>query len=270
MTSSIPDLGGARRLANRAMRLLVPALVPLLALATWEFGIRAGWLPVSILAKPSEVLLSAVKLVGGGALFRHAWLSLRRLFLGFLAGLLPAFCAGTLVGYSRFTERLLAPTIALVAPIPVTAWIPLLIIVAGVGEASKSSVIAIGTFFPVYFGTVNGIRMGDPKLVEVARIYEKGPFKTLTHVLWPSALDSIFLGMRAALGLAWVLLIVAEVIASSDGIGWLMWDARNFARPADMIVGMITAGLLGAGTANTLSYLQRRLLFWRPTFKGNE
>jgi sulfonate transport system permease protein len=270
MNSPIFDPRSTRVLINNIARFLAPALVPLLVIASWELAMRAGWLPSSILAKPTQVLLSAVKLAADGALFRHAWFSLRRLFLGFLAGMIPAFCAGTLIGYSRLAERLFAPTIALIAPIPVTAWIPLLIIVAGVDEASKSAVIAIGAFFPIYFGTFNGIRGVDPKLVEVARIYEKSPLKTLTHVLLPSALDSIFLGMRSALALAWVLLIVAEVIASSDGIGWLMWDARNFARPADMIVGMITAGLLGALTMSVLSHLQQLLLFWKPRFKGAE
>lgn len=269
MSASIPIRERTTRV-DRTKRLLTSAVLPLFILVVWEVAIRKAWLPSSILASPSQVFLSAVRLVDNGDLFRHAALSLQRLSLGFVAGLIPAIVAGTLVGYSRLWERLLAPTIALTAPIPVTAWIPLVIIVTGVGEASKSAVIALGTFFPVYFATVGGIRGADPKLVEVARIYEKEPLKTLTHVLLPSALDSILLGMRAALGLAWVLLIVAEVIASSDGIGWLMWDARNFARPADMIVGMITAGLLGALTMSLLGRVQRALLFWKPAFLGTE
>jgi sulfonate transport system permease protein len=248
----------------------VPVILPILLLVTWEIALRAAWLPSSIVATPTQVAASAVKLVASGKLLAHAWFSVRRLFLGFFAGLLPAFCIGALVGYSRYVGRLLSPTISLLAPIPVTAWIPLVIIMAGVGEASKAAVIAVGTFFPIYFGTVNGIRAVDPKLIEVARMYEKQPLTTLTHIMLPCALDSIFLGMRSALGLAWVLLIVAEVIAASDGIGWLMWDARNFARPADMIVGMLTAGVLGAVTTGIMSCVQRMLLFWRPTFNGTE
>jgi sulfonate transport system permease protein len=245
-------------------------VLPFLLLAVWELAMRRSWIPASIFATPLQVWQSAVRLTSDGSLVHHSTVSLRRLGLGFVAGLMPAALLGTAVGYSRLTERLFAPTISVLAPIPVTGWIPIVIIIAGVDELSKVAVIAIGTFFPVYFATVNGIRNADPRLVEVARLYEKGPLTTLTRILLPGALDSMFLGMRSSLGLAWVLLIVAEVIASSDGIGWLMWDARNFARPADMIVGMVTAGVLGAGSAKVLAWVQRRLLFWRLTFEGAE
>lgn len=252
------------RAGKRALRLAPSAALPLALLAVWKLSLLAGLLPSSIAADPAQVLSSGLKLLGNGALLHHSAVSLGRLGLGFFAGLLPALTLGTLVGYSRLGERVLAPTIALIAPVPVTAWIPMLIVIAGVGEVSKSGVIALGTFFPIYFGTVNGIRAADPRLVEVARIYAKGPFQTLAFVLLPSAIDSVFLGMRSALGLAWVLLIVAEVIASSDGIGWLMWDARNFARPAEMMVGMLTAGVLGTLTAAVLNRIRRAALFWKP------
>jgi sulfonate transport system permease protein len=249
---------------QRGKRLLISAVVPLLVLALWVLCTRTGWIPPSIIASPTQVLQSAEKLIYSGALPYNALVSLRRLSLGFLAGLIPAFCAGTIVGYSRLFEHLLALTISLIAPIPITAWIPLVIVIAGVGELSKCAVIAIGVFFPIYFATVSGIRGTDPKLIEVARIFEKKSVVTLLYVLLPSAVESIFLGIRQALGVAWVLLIVAEVIASSAGIGWLMWDARNFARPGDMMVAMITAGVLGSVTTGIISALQRAFVFWKP------
>ena len=246
----------------------IKAIVPLLLLATWELSIQVGWLPSSLIASPYKVLVSAVRLLSDGSLLRHSFISLQRLFVGFTIGSILGILTGIVVGFSRLGERLFGPTLAVIAPIPVTAWIPLIIIVAGIGELSKSLVISIGVFFPVFFGTYNGIRSADPKLLEVANIYGKSSMQILRQVLLPSAMSSILQAMKSALGLAWVLLIVAEVIASSAGLGWLMWDARNFARPDDMIVGMITAGLLGAATGGLLSWVHQRVLYWRPSFEG--
>ncbi|MFM8274774.1 MAG: ABC transporter permease [Gemmata sp.] len=247
---------------------VVPLLLPLLLLGVWEFGVRSGRLPPTLVAPPSAVVADAARMTADGTLPRHAWVSLRRLTAGFVVGSVLAVAAGTLVGLSRAAERVLAPTVGVLAPVPVSAWIPLIIILVGIGEASKVAVIAVGTFFVVFFGTVHGIRSADPKLVEVARVYGKGSATLVTDVLLPSALAPILHAMRAAVGLGWVLLIVAEVIASSDGLGFLMWDARNFSRPDDMIVGMVTVGLLGAATDRGLAAVQRWLLFWRPTFEG--
>jgi sulfonate transport system permease protein len=155
------------------------------------------------------------------------------------------------------------------APVPVTAWIPLIIIFAGIGESSKSSILAVGAFFPVYFATIAGISMSDSKLVEVARLHGKSKLQVLKTVLFPCSIPYVFQGLKAALGLSWVLLIVAEVIASRAGLGWLMWDARNFGRPDEMIVGMITAGVLGASTAYILSRIERFALYWKPKYTGD-
>ena len=262
MTPARPTVGSA------AARVAVALLLPLLLLAAWEFGVRSGRLPPTLVAPPSAVLVNAARMTADGSLPWHAWVSLRRLVVGFVLGSVLAVTVGTLVGVSRSAERLLSPTIGVLAPVPVSAWVPMIIIVFGIGEASKVAVIAVGTFFVVFFGTVHGIRSANPKLVEVARVHGKGSATLLTEVLLPSALSHIFQAMRAAVGLGWVLLIVAEVIASSDGCGFLMWDARNFSRPEDMIVGMVTVGLLGAATDRGLAAVQRRLLFWIPTFEG--
>jgi len=227
-----------------------------------------GWLPTSLLSRPSEVALDLGKQLASGALFHHSWVSLRRLFIGFAVGSVLAVFFGALVGLSRRAERILAPTFSILAPVPVSAWIPLIIILFGIEELSKVSVIAVGTFFLVFFGTVEGIRSVDNRLVEVALMYGKTRWQLLIYILIPSACGSIIRGMRSALGLGWILLVVAEVIASSDGLGWLMWDARNFSRPADLVVGMIAVGALGALTDFLLAHLQKRLMFWNRTFVG--
>ena len=126
----------------------------------------------------------------------------------------------------------------------------------------------ITLFFVVFVSTVQGIRGTDQKLVEVVQLYEKSHSDLTLMVLLPSAAPSIFTGMRVALGLSWVLLIAAEVIASSEGVGWLIWDARNFSRPDDMLVGMATVGILGKLSDAAMARLEKYTLRWHQRFEG--
>lgn len=243
-------------------------VVPVALLTVWELAVRFGWWPRTLVASPFDVAVDFVQLGMSGKLVRHGYVSLRRLLIGFVAGSGAGVALGTTVGLSRSAERLVGPTVQLLAPIPVVAWIPLIIVLLGIGELSKSAVVALGTFFVVYFNTVQGVRNADQKLVEVAYVYGKTPFQLVTGVLMPSALPSVLTGLRVALGLSWVLLVVAEIIASSEGLGWLIWDSRNFSRPDDMIVGMIAVGILGKLSDQSLAALQRWLLRWRQNYQG--
>ncbi len=154
------------------------------------------------------------------------------------------------------------------APIPPIVWIPLLIIFFGIGEMSKIVLLMVASFFVLFINTVHGIRSVDKKLVEVANIYKKSNYFLITKILIPSALSNIFLGLRLALGLSWILLIAAEVVASSKGLGWLIWDSRNFSRPDDMFVGIITIGILGKITDQILIKAEKHFTSWKIKFEG--
>jgi sulfonate transport system permease protein len=190
------------------------------------------------------------------------------LILGFTIGTLIGLVLGVMVGTSKFAERLFAPTIQFLAPIPPIAWIPLLIILIGIGEASKIGLIIIASFVVVYLNTVQGIRSTDQKLVDVAHVLRKSNKELIKKVLLPSATPHIFTGMRIALGLSWILLIAAEVIASSKGLGWLIWDSRNFSRPDDLFVGIIMIGILGKLSDMVLVAFEKQLTHWRTVFQG--
>ena len=155
----------------------------------------------------------------------------------------------------------------LLAPIPVIAWIPLLIVLFGI-ESARVLLICVGTFFQLYFSTVQGLRGTPIELVELARVYEKGPLEMWREILFPWALPVIIDSARQALAIGWILLLSGEVIASSSGLGWLIWDSRNFARADDMIVGMMAVGILGKCTDSLVVRLRVRLLRWRTTFEG--
>jgi sulfonate transport system permease protein len=249
-------------------RLLIGAVVPLVLLTIWEISVRSGWWPASVIAPPSAVCRTFVEMVADGRLMMHVLASLKRLVSGFVLGGVVGVLLGAIVGLSRLAERMIGPTLQILAPVPIVAWIPLLIVLFGIGDASKVAVISLGTFFVVYFSTVDGIRGTDQKLVEVGYAFNKDRFEILRFILLPSALPNIFSGLRVALGLSWVLLIVAEIIASSKGLGWLIWDARNFSRPDDMIAGMAAVGILGKFSDSAVALVQRWALRWRKSFAG--
>lgn len=249
-------------------RLLLGFLLPLLSLVLWESAVRIGILPNTLIASPSQALVDFFHLLFSGELLVHSGVSVARLLFGFISGSAFGVLLGIWVGVSKFGERSLAPTVQLLAPIPPTAWIPLLIILFGIGEGSKIALLTLGALFVVYLHTVQGIRSTDRRLVDIARVHQKSDTELVAQVLLPSALSEILTGMRVALGLSWILLIAAEVIASSRGLGWLIWDARNFSRPDDMIVGMVTIGILGKLSDSALVAFGNHALRWRRVFEG--
>jgi sulfonate transport system permease protein len=252
--------------------------VPVTLVALWQFAVATGWWPRTLIASPADVVRAFWRLTATGELPAHALVSLGRLFGGFGLGTTAAIILGSTVGLSKTAERLLAPTLQGLLPIPVTAWTPLIIILLGIGELSKTALIAIGAFGVVYFNTLQAIRGADQNLVEVAMMLQKSRRDLTFYVLLPGALPGIITGMRVALGLSWILLVAAEMIAANIasgsarlqglGLGWLIYDARNFSRADEMLVGMITIGLLGKLSDMLMSFLQRRLLKWRQAFQG--
>ena len=248
-------------------KLALGAVLPIVLILTWEVSLRAGWWPESLIAPPSAVLLSFKSLFVSGVLWEHIKVSSGRLLGGFAVGSALGLAYGVVIGLSRSWERFWMPTFLALAPIPIIAWIPLLIVLFGI-DGARFSLIALGTFFIVLFGAVNGIRNVDEELVEMARMYGKTKAELARYILIPSALPAVLQALRSALSLSWILLIMAEIIASSQGLGWLLWDSRNFGRSDDMIVAMLTIGLLGKLADGILVAITRRLLWWRQTFEG--
>src|SRR6185503_3641933 len=131
-------------------------------------------------------------------------------------------------GCSKALEALLDSTVQMIRNIPVLALIPLVILWFGIEEEAKLFLVALGVFFPVYINTLHGIRSVDPQLVEMGRSYGMSPATLFRQVILPGALPSIFVGLRYALGICWLTLIVAETIAASSGIGYMAMQAREF------------------------------------------
>ncbi|MBI4117459.1 MAG: ABC transporter permease [Parcubacteria group bacterium] len=253
---------------SEKQKIILPFIVPLFLFTLWEWSVRSGLLPNTIIASPSQVVRDFFELMTSGKLLIHSLVSFYRLVIGFAIGTFIGLSLGVIVGTSKFAEKLIAPTIQFLAPIPPIAWIPLLIILFGIGEGSKIGLMIIASFVVVYLNTIQGIRSTDQKIIDVAHVLRKSNKELIKKVLLPSATPHIFTGMRIALGLSWILLIAAEVIASSKGLGWLIWDSRNFSRPDDLFVGIITIGILGKFSDMALILIEKELTQWRTVFQG--
>ncbi len=251
---------------TKVYRKTVSSILPLLIFFVWYVWSENNYLPPSLLPSPKEVSVAFLALVYSGELLNHSAASIGRLFLGFGFGAIAGFCLGLAIGMKKSVENLVAPTLQFLAPIPPIVWIPLLIAIFGIGELSKILLLAVASFFVVCTHTMEGVRSTDLKLVDVANILNKNARSNALNLFIPASFPHVFLGLKLALGLSWILLIAAEVIASSEGLGWLVWDARSFSRPDDMFVGIITIGLLGKTSEYVIDASGFRVTHWSETF----
>ncbi|QEL16339.1 aliphatic sulfonate ABC transporter permease SsuC [Limnoglobus roseus] len=247
-------------------RALTPWLLPLVLLLAWQAAGKLGWLSTRVLPTPLEVGRAGVKLTASGELPRHLGVSFARAAAGFVIGTTLGLALGVLTGTSRRAERLLDTSVQMLRTIPHLALIPLVILWFGVGEAAKVFLVAVGVLFPVYLNTYHGFRTVDSGLIEMGRVYALGRWQLFRRVLWPGALPSVLVGVRYALGVMWLTLIVAETIAATSGVGYLAMNAREFLRTDVVVLSILLYALLGKLADGVARLLERRLLPWHPAF----
>lgn len=177
---------------------------------------------------------------------------------------------GLISGLSRWGERLLDTSIQMLRNVPHLALIPLVILWFGIDESAKIFLVALGTLFPIYINTWHGIRNIDRELVEMARSYGLSGMPLFIHVILPGALPSIMVGVRFALGLMWLTLIVAETISANSGIGYLAMNAREFLQTDVVVVAIILYALLGKLADVSAQLLERLWLRWNPAYHLKE
>ncbi|MET8365029.1 ABC transporter permease subunit [Micromonospora sp. NPDC049580] len=253
-----PDPGRPR--STRRWRRLVSPLVLVLG---WELAARTGVLAPEKLPAPSDVLATGWRLSRDGTLAVHLVDSLTRAGAGLLIGGVLALVLGTVAGLLRLGDDLVDPPVQMARMLPHLGLVPLLIIWVGIGESLKISLVALGAFFPIYFNTYAGIRDIDERLVEAARACGLGQAARLRHVVLPGALPSLFLGLRLAIGAAWLSLVVGEQVNAQTGIGFLMMEAREFSQTDVVVLGLLVYALLGLISDLALRVAERRMLTWR-------
>lgn len=242
-------------------------LVPALLLALLESVVRIGWIPAYLMPAPSELFVTLLELAEG-PLWQHIFASTLRVLLGFAIGASLALVLGSAVGISQHLEAYLDPTFQALRAVPGLAWVPLLLIWLGIDETSKVTLIAIGSFFPMYMNLVAGIRNVDRKLVELGELYRLPRLQQIRRIFVPAAQPYLFTGLRNGLSMAWLCVVAAELLAATEGIGYLLTDGRETSRPDLVLVAIVVLALMGKLSDSLLKALESRALRWRDNFDG--
>jgi sulfonate transport system permease protein len=246
----------------------LPWLLPALLLLLWQAGAMAGLIEEDILPAPSAVVAAGWQLAQSGELLRNIEVSTWRALVGFAIGGGLGLACGFLTGLSRLGERLLDSSVQMLRNIPHLALIPLVILWFGIDEAAKLFLVALGSFFPVYVNTMHGVRSVDPQLVEMGRAYGMDGPTLFRRIVLPGALPSIFVGLRYALGIMWLTLIVAETIAANSGIGYMAMHAREFMLVDVVVFSILVYALLGKLADSVARALERACLSWNPAYRS--
>jgi len=260
---------------NRAAirRFLWPVILPLAFLALWTLAVERHWVAEGIIPSPLQVARSWYRWIFGTPTrslspYSGTWLAAvlysgRRVLQGFLIAAAVGIPLGLFVGWNRLVARLVDPSIQLLRPVPITAWLPFAIAVFGIYDASALFLIGLGAFYPIVVNTTHGVRDTNLLLLRAARMMGAGETTILTKVVFRSALPSIFTGLRLGIGIAWTAVIVAEMIAVKSGLGYVLWDAYYVGRMDICVATMLSVGLLGFVSDRALQLLSRVLLKWR-------
>jgi len=243
-------------------------VLPLGIIAIWQIIASIGLISPTVLPSPLAILNSFFSLTVSGELAANLQISVIRALVGFLFGGSLGLLFGILVGFSKRTESYVDPSLQMLRTIPNLAVTPLFILWFGFDELSKVLLISLGAFFPIYINTFLGIRSADSKLFDVARVLEFSKKKQITKLILPAALGNILLGVRLSLGIAWLSLVVAELMGSSSGIGYMIMDARQFSQTDKVFVGIIIFAVVGKLTDSIVRLLERKLLKWRSSYEG--
>ena len=260
---------------------------PILLLILWEVAVRLNWLDARFFPAPSTVGVALWNLIANGELLGpfwllpgkirdgdwagtlkvfeegHLWVSLFRIFAGFLLGALPGIILGVVMGMNRTIRVALDPVISAVYVLPKIAILPLVMLVFGIGEISKIVIVGIASFFLVLINTTAGVRDIEPIFFEAGHNYGANRWQMFYHVIIPGALPIIFAGLRLSLGTALIVIIAAEFVAAKYGLGYLIWFSWQTLLTENMFAGLVIIMILGALFTSGLQAIEKWLMPWQ-------
>ncbi|WP_328942387.1 ABC transporter permease [Streptomyces sp. NBC_00250] len=243
-------------------------LGPVLVVALWWAASAAGHLDPRILSGPGTVVSTAVELIADGRLQGNVLVSLERAGLGLLLGVASGVLLAVIAGLSRTGEYLVDGPLQIKRAIPSLAMLPLLILWLGIGEQMKITVIALGVAVIVYINTYASLTSIDSRHVELAEVLELGRLQFLRKVVLPGSLPGFFVGLRLGVTSSWLGLIVVEQVNATSGIGYMMFQAQQYAQSDVIIVGLVAYGTFGFASDALVRAVERRALSWRRTLAG--
>jgi NitT/TauT family transport system permease protein len=258
----------------RLKGVLLALVVPLALLLGWHLAVKAGM--TRLIPSPADVAEYMVDFAVGGiwddafsaTLHIHLFASMTRVYGGFALAALVAVPLGLLIGRNEKVRALLDPFLQLMRPIPVTAWLPLSMILFGLGPRSAFFLVFLGAFYPILLNTVFGVRSVEKRLFEAASMLGCSGSAQFFRVVLPASLPSIFTGLRLGLGLAWFVIVVGEMTGVPQGLGAVIMDGRTLSRTELVICGMIVIGIAGFISDRIIVAVMNRLLRWSPSHHG--
>jgi sulfonate transport system permease protein len=247
---------------RRILWILFSFILPVVVVIFWYIAARAQLVSSLLLPSPRVVIDEFWQQLTVGTIKEDIGISLNRIIKGYsLAATIGVFL-GVVMGMSRTSERFFSLTFTSLRQIPMMAWVPLLIIWFGIGEKSKVAVIFMAAYFPILMNTLSGIRRTDPKLIEVGKMYKLSKLKLFVKIYLPSALPNIFVGLKLGLGISWMAVVGAEMIAASSGIGYRLTDARMLMQFPIVFSGMIAIAIAGVLMDMVLTFISRTATPW--------
>ncbi|RXZ80044.1 ABC transporter permease [Paenibacillaceae bacterium] len=253
---------------HRLYKIVAGSTIPVAILVLWQLLGDAGRISPLLFPTPLKIWESLLRLHNSGILWSNVFISIQRVVYGFVIGAGLGFLLGLLVGFIRLVEKTIDPTVQMIRMVPHLAVTTLFVLWFGIGETSKILLIAKGSFFPLYINTYLGIRNVDAKYFEVAKVLGFSRIKQIVRLVIPASLPNIFLGIRLSVSVSWLGLVVAEIMGSTSGIGYLMMDARAMGITSNVFVGIFFFAVCGKISDSLIVGLERRLLKWRDSFQG--
>lgn len=265
--SSLPAPAGAatpaaaprKAPARRRGDALLPWLLPAALLGLWFLGAAQGWISPQVLPPPQFVWETLRDLALSGELWLHVSASLLRVLVGFAAGALLGLALGSAMGLSRTVEAYLLPSFNALVQIPVLGWLPFVLLLVGIGEPLKYILIAKAALVPVALNTLQGFRQTPVSLREVGRVYGYTPRQQVLEIVLPHAVPTLFTGLRLGFTKAWLSLVVVELVASSEGLGYLIVYGRQLFQLDQVMAAVIVVGAIGYAIDRVLDWAERRV-----------
>lgn len=222
-----------------------------------------SFFPNSIFPKPSQVLSSLVDLVISGELMKHLIVSIFRVSIGFLISAFLGITSGIFLAYYKNIDYFLHPIIEILRPIPPIAWIPIAILLFGIGNNSSFFIVFLGAFFPIFLNSYQGA-LSLPKIYKnVSQTFEINNKVYLTRILFYYSLPYIFTGLKVGIGMAWMSVVAAEMIGAQSGLGYFIQLNRLLLRSDNIVLGMIMIGLVGSILSFVISFVEKRIVLWK-------
>ena len=250
------------------LKMLLSALGIIVFIVVWEAVVRLGFISEDKLVAPSQIVLTFIDkldnpIPDGNTIIVHFLTSLKLVVLGFIISCIVGVPLGLFMGFFNVANRIFTPIFEIVRPIPPLAWIPIVIVVLGIGLEAELFIIFVAAFVPCVINSYTGIKATSQTLLNVAKTAGANKFQLFYKVGIPSALPMVFTGIKVSFGSAWATLVAAEMIASSEGLGYMIQQGRVARRPDIVLLGMLVIGLVGALLTALLSLLEKKAIPWR-------